>query len=205
MRLPGLPLQFWSEDVFRRIGNTVGTYLDHDKSYLSTAMMAYARILVHLDTKEVLQEHITLQWRNISRVQNLDYEGVPFRCKRCHKVGHLFQDCPLNMKNKAGEASKGEPVGINHLKDHPPSRGEAKNQARSEVAQGPRPKEASKKRANAQYRPPSPPLTTSRAAAGASGNPVRVLPSPVHLLIVLLSIHLLMKRWLQVRLYLLPL
>lgn len=29
----------------------------------------------------------------------LDYEGVPFRCRRCHKVGHLFKDCPLNKWN----------------------------------------------------------------------------------------------------------
>ena len=40
-------------------------------------MMAYARSLVHLDTREGLQEHISLQWRNLTRLQTLDYEGVP--------------------------------------------------------------------------------------------------------------------------------
>jgi len=29
----------------------------------------------------------------------LDYEGVPFRCRHCHKVGHLLKDCPLNKWN----------------------------------------------------------------------------------------------------------
>lgn len=29
----------------------------------------------------------------------LDYEGIPFRCSRCHKVGHLFKDDPLNRWN----------------------------------------------------------------------------------------------------------
>ena len=26
--------------------------------------------------------------------QVLDYEGVPFRFRKCHEVGHLFKDCP---------------------------------------------------------------------------------------------------------------
>lgn len=28
----------------------------------------------------------------------MDYEGVPFRCRCSHKVGHIFKDCPLNKK-----------------------------------------------------------------------------------------------------------
>jgi len=50
VRLPELPLQFWSEDIFQRIDNTLGTYLENDRYYLATGMMAYARILVHLET-----------------------------------------------------------------------------------------------------------------------------------------------------------
>jgi len=56
-----------SEDVLRRLGNVLGSYLDHDKSYLMTGMMAYARVLVHLDTSDGLQEYITIQWRNFTR------------------------------------------------------------------------------------------------------------------------------------------
>lgn len=33
-RLLGLPLQYWSEAVFVRIGNALGTYLDYDKTYV---------------------------------------------------------------------------------------------------------------------------------------------------------------------------
>lgn len=54
VKLPGLPLHFWLEDIFRHIGNALGTYLEHDKSYMSTGIMAYAMILVHLDTREGL-------------------------------------------------------------------------------------------------------------------------------------------------------
>lgn len=54
--LPRLLLHFWSEDVFKRIGNALGTFLDYDKSYIIVGNMAMARILVHLDTREGLEE-----------------------------------------------------------------------------------------------------------------------------------------------------
>ena len=73
----------------------------------------YARILVHLDTSDRLQEYITIQWRNFSRRQNLDYEGVPFRCRRCHKIGHLYKDFPLNKNKDRGEAGRKIPLKAN--------------------------------------------------------------------------------------------
>lgn len=73
IRLPGLPLHYWSEDVFQRIGNAIGTYMDHDRSYLQTGMMVYARILVNLDTRGGLVEAITIQWRDSVQKQPIDY------------------------------------------------------------------------------------------------------------------------------------
>lgn len=60
VRLRGFPLQFWSEDISRRIRNALSTYLQYDKSYLLTRKMAYAWILVHIDTIDELQEYITI-------------------------------------------------------------------------------------------------------------------------------------------------
>lgn len=99
VRLPRLPLQYWSEDVFVHIGNALGTYLDYDRSYIQSKNRSLAHILVHLDTREGLEEKLTLQWKNFTRIQILDYEGVPFRCRRCHKVGHLFKECPLVQRD----------------------------------------------------------------------------------------------------------
>lgn len=62
VRLPGLPLQFWSEDVLGGIGDDLGVYLDHDKSYIESGNVAIAKILVHLDTKEGLVESLCLQY-----------------------------------------------------------------------------------------------------------------------------------------------
>lgn len=57
VRLPELLLHFWFDDILKRIGNALVTYIDHDKSY---GNMSLARILIHLDTREGLEEQITL-------------------------------------------------------------------------------------------------------------------------------------------------
>lgn len=106
VRLPGLPMQFWTPQVFKCIGDALGTYLEHDQSYEQTGIMTMARILVHLDTRVGLEEKITLHLRHFSRKQLLDYEGVPFRCRRCHKVGQLYKDCPL-LSGVTSENSRG--------------------------------------------------------------------------------------------------
>jgi len=61
VRLLRLPLQFLTEDVFRRIGNALGIYLTYDTSYQSSGKMAYARILVHLDLSKGLLEFIDME------------------------------------------------------------------------------------------------------------------------------------------------
>lgn len=43
------------------IGNALGTYLDHDRTFMESKNRTLARVLVHLDTREGLEEKITLQ------------------------------------------------------------------------------------------------------------------------------------------------
>jgi len=95
VRLPGLPIQYWSEEAFIKIGNALGTYLDYDRSYKDTNKKIMARILVDLDTREGLEGKMTLRWGSYRNVQPLDYEGVPFRCNKCRQIGHVYKDCPL--------------------------------------------------------------------------------------------------------------
>lgn len=160
VRLPGLPLQYWSEEVLTRIGNALGTSLDHDRSYVETKKRTLARVLVHLDTRDGLEEKITLQWGKYYRSQILDYEGVPFRCNRCHQVGHLFKDCPLNKSLESSpKISPIASIGTSPLISRPPQGNTA--------SQG-SPGKAQLNKTDS----PSPPLTRARAAeavAQASG------------------------------------
>jgi len=68
VRLPGLPLHLWFDDIFKHIGNELGTYLDHEKSYITSRNMSLARILVHLDTREGMEEQITIYLKHFTRI-----------------------------------------------------------------------------------------------------------------------------------------
>lgn len=54
-------------------------------------------------TNSVSLFHDDYEW-----VQTIDYEHIPFRCRKCHEHGHLFRDYPLNLQSKTPvmEASK---------------------------------------------------------------------------------------------------
>ena len=131
-------------------------------------MMAYARVLVHLDTMGGLQEHIILQWRTFSRHQILYYEGVPFRCKRCHKVAHILKDFPLNGKERAGDKDNATPHKSSHDQGNPPSVEEVVNHMVQAAAEKVPSKGDRKKCGKVAYGPPSPPLTRARAAVEAT-------------------------------------
>lgn len=68
VRLLGLPLQFWTKDVFKCVGNYIGIILDFEKYFQESGKRAYAHILVHLGTREELVESLRLQWQGIIRL-----------------------------------------------------------------------------------------------------------------------------------------
>lgn len=155
VRLPGLPLHFWSEDVFKHIGNALGTYLDYDKSN-----MAMARILVDLDKHKGWVENLQIQWRNTCCIQILNYEEVPYRCRGCHKIWPWFNYCPLRTSSSASVSQ------LDHIVVDIPSGSQDKRPAKTA---GHPPKTSAQMHGPREepVRPPSPRITRSRAAAAA--------------------------------------
>jgi hypothetical protein len=49
-----------------------------------------------MDISKALPGSITLEYQDDDWSQTIDYEHIPFRCRKCHEHGHLFRDCPLN-------------------------------------------------------------------------------------------------------------
>jgi hypothetical protein len=49
-----------------------------------------------MDISKALPGSITLEYQDEEWNQTIDYEHIPFRCRKCHEHGHLFRDCPLN-------------------------------------------------------------------------------------------------------------
>jgi hypothetical protein len=40
------------------------------------------------------------RYRDVDSLQTLDYEHIPFQCRKCHVHGHLFRECPLNKQTE---------------------------------------------------------------------------------------------------------
>jgi hypothetical protein len=80
----------------------MGHFYEAELSFKSIGYMAMAHILVGMKLTNGLVDCISIQHQGCTFTQELDYEGIPFRCGRCHAYGHLAKDCPLQEKNEVG-------------------------------------------------------------------------------------------------------
>jgi len=64
-----------------------------------------------MDVSGALHEGLWLEYRDEDYFQAIDYEQIPFRCRKCHLHGHLIRECPMNRKEedtKSEQANKGK-------------------------------------------------------------------------------------------------
>ena len=61
VKLPNLPFEFWSAEFFNLIGNTLGTFLEADLSFLDSGICCLGKVLVLLDLKNGLAEDILIK------------------------------------------------------------------------------------------------------------------------------------------------
>lgn len=83
----------------------MGEYIRAAEETKSRKYISYDRICVFIRLNEALPESVTLAHRDEEWIQPLDYEHVPFRCRKCHALGHLFRDCPQNVQNSLPDSS----------------------------------------------------------------------------------------------------
>jgi hypothetical protein len=80
------------------IGNTLGSFLNTNMSFKTSEELSMAIILVMLNVRKGLEKYLELVLGNSSYMQILDYEGVPFKCRRCHHYGNMAKDFTLPFK-----------------------------------------------------------------------------------------------------------
>jgi hypothetical protein len=97
IRLYSLPQEFWLEEILMGIGNTIGQYVKASEATKQRKYTSYARICVYMNIAKALPGTVILEYQDEDWAQTLDYEHIPFRCRKCHEHGHLFRDCPLNQ------------------------------------------------------------------------------------------------------------
>ena len=100
VQAPRLPPFLWVDSVFRSIGNTLGTLLEADMSFVETRNKAMARILVMLNLEKGLLGKMKIHYKDFVYDQLLDYEHLPYRCHICHDHGHLAKECPSGYRRR---------------------------------------------------------------------------------------------------------
>lgn len=98
VRLPYLPLHLWFDPLLEEVGDALGDFLLVDAATSNILHSTFARILVEMDVSKGLPAEILIKTSKGSWIQSLDYEGIPFRCRRCFKTGHAAAQCGFEKK-----------------------------------------------------------------------------------------------------------
>ena len=92
IRLPNLPLHYWNDEALQSIGNSLGRYID--KAEPKGPLFGCARICVEVDLEEGLLEGVNMFMDGWEFYQKVDYEQLPFKCRKCHEYEHFVKNCP---------------------------------------------------------------------------------------------------------------
>ena len=93
-------MELWDLGILEGIGNTIRTFVKVAESTKRGRYTSYARLCIYMNIAEPLSEYIKLEYHDEIWQQPIDYEHIPFRCRRCHEYGHLFKQCPLNKEEE---------------------------------------------------------------------------------------------------------
>ena len=96
---------YWDEGSLKDIGNSLAEFIKVAEETKLIRYTSYAHICVYMHLNKALLDLVSLFHDDFEWIQTTDYEHVPFRCRKCHAHGHLFQDCPLNAKPSSNTSS----------------------------------------------------------------------------------------------------
>jgi len=93
-----LPEEYWDEESLKDIGNGLGEYIKAAEETKLRKYTSHACIRVFMRLDKAMPDSVSLFHDDYEWTQPLDYEHVPFHCRKCYAHGHLFRDYPLNAK-----------------------------------------------------------------------------------------------------------
>ncbi|XP_010687516.1 uncharacterized protein LOC104901625 [Beta vulgaris subsp. vulgaris] len=89
VKLPNLPLHYWSSDSLSRIGSLLGMPVYADECTSKALRVSFARILIEMDVTQKIPNEIQIEDPNGATFkQKVTYDWLPPYCKKCLKVGH---------------------------------------------------------------------------------------------------------------------
>ncbi|XP_057816789.2 uncharacterized protein LOC131030121 [Cryptomeria japonica] len=106
VRLSGLPLEFWVEDVFKGIASSFDELLSMDPITAARRRLIFAKICVGVIQGTYMPLSIEINSRLGKWIQPLEYESAPFACFHCKKSGHTARKCPLHVVKEKEKKEK---------------------------------------------------------------------------------------------------
>lgn len=89
---------FWEPSCFEAIGNSISNFLKVNDATFSMGHSTFAHLLIDVDISLALPRDVVLMVGDSPWTQLLDYEGLPFCCRRCLSMAHLVVDCSLSRR-----------------------------------------------------------------------------------------------------------
>jgi hypothetical protein len=100
VRHSGFPLILWSNDIFGDIGNLLGFFCEAHNTHKISRYMGMAKLFVGLNVSKVLVISIIIRHGNSIYKKEIDYEGIPSKCGKCHSYSNLVYEFFHSSKRK---------------------------------------------------------------------------------------------------------
>lgn len=101
VKLPNLPMEFWSGLAIRELETSWGRPLWLiDDNYVGCLSHFFVKVLVDMDIRWGLYELVDLVRVERRCGQRLDHLNVPFRCVHCHDYSHVGKGHGMLMMRK---------------------------------------------------------------------------------------------------------
>lgn len=100
VRLPGIPLECFTEKILMAVAKSIGRPVRVDGTTREAERGKYAKICVEVDLARPLVPSVCLDGNR----QPVEYEGLYQICFRCGQYGHRAETCPVSSVVTSGAA-----------------------------------------------------------------------------------------------------